>query len=370
MLFAPAETCLLHTKLGLPGPLSKVDHFFGRPQVVRGRVPPLLPPPCSRHHDRKPAGPAGRALLQLTALPRRVRWARPSATMAEKSCTIRTRKFMTNRLLSRRQFVSDGGGRGNVALDCGGTRDSRPHASPTCRSSMCCTLGAPTSPRSAPLGGRPRLGAVWAGDVELRAGRRHWAPLRQGPRGCLARGRLDGSHAALIWDLPGRPAPAMQTELREKLARMYDVKDDKQVFVFGLKTQVSLPGSLPGPRHAPGHPSTTPFSAAGPLRTPPTSPAPPRAVRWRQVDRLRPDLRQPGRGQEVRAQVQAHQGESKALVAPQSRQSCAVRRLPAALPFIAPPAERAGTGRDQVAQAEEGEEEPHQDHPRRQEERG
>ena len=46
----------------------------------------------------------------------------------------------------------------------------------------------------------------------------------------------------------------MQTELREKLARMYDVKDDKQVFVFGLTTQVSLRGSLPGPRHAPGHP--------------------------------------------------------------------------------------------------------------------
>jgi small subunit ribosomal protein S24e len=72
----------------------------------------------------------------------------------------------------------------------------------------------------------------------------------------------------------------MQTELREKLARMYDVKDDKQVFVFGLKTQVSLPGSLPGPRHAPGHPPATPLSAAGPLHTPPTSPAPPRPAQF------------------------------------------------------------------------------------------
>lgn len=29
-----------------------------------------------------------------------------SPSMSEKSCTIRTRKFLTNRLLSRRQFVS------------------------------------------------------------------------------------------------------------------------------------------------------------------------------------------------------------------------------------------------------------------------
>ena len=34
------------------------------------------------------------------------RFSLQSFTMAEKSCTIRTRKFMTNRLLSRRQFVS------------------------------------------------------------------------------------------------------------------------------------------------------------------------------------------------------------------------------------------------------------------------
>jgi small subunit ribosomal protein S24e len=37
--------------------------------------------------------------------------------MADKSCTIRTRKFMTNRLLSRRQFVVDvlHPGRANVS---------------------------------------------------------------------------------------------------------------------------------------------------------------------------------------------------------------------------------------------------------------
>lgn len=29
-----------------------------------------------------------------------------------------------------------------------------------------------------------------------------------------------------------------QTELREKLSKMYDVKDSNCVFVFGLKTQV------------------------------------------------------------------------------------------------------------------------------------
>jgi hypothetical protein len=28
-------------------------------------------------------------------------------TMAERACTVRTRKFMTNRLLARKQFVSD-----------------------------------------------------------------------------------------------------------------------------------------------------------------------------------------------------------------------------------------------------------------------
>ncbi|GAB4818731.1 hypothetical protein N2152v2_005777 [Parachlorella kessleri] len=65
--------------------------------------------------------------------------------MAEKSCTIRTRKFMTNRLLQRRQFI------------------------------------------------------------------------------------LDVLH-------PGR-ANVSKTELREKLSKMYDVKDSNCVFVFGLKTQ-------------------------------------------------------------------------------------------------------------------------------------
>ncbi|KAL6780891.1 RPS24 [Auxenochlorella protothecoides x Auxenochlorella symbiontica] len=65
--------------------------------------------------------------------------------MAEKACTLRTRKFITNRLLARRQFV------------------------------------------------------------------------------------LDVLH-------PGR-ANVSKTELREKLAKLYDVKDDKLISVFGLRTQ-------------------------------------------------------------------------------------------------------------------------------------
>lgn len=32
----------------------------------------------------------------------------------------------------------------------------------------------------------------------------------------------------------------MQTELRERLAKIYDVKDDKLVSVFGLRTQACL----------------------------------------------------------------------------------------------------------------------------------
>ena len=65
--------------------------------------------------------------------------------MSEKSCTVRTRKFMTNRLLSRRQFITD-----------------------------------------------------------------------------------------VIH--PGR-ANVSKSELQERLAKMYDVKDEKCVFVFGLRTQ-------------------------------------------------------------------------------------------------------------------------------------
>ncbi|KAK9829988.1 hypothetical protein WJX72_009068 [[Myrmecia] bisecta] len=65
--------------------------------------------------------------------------------MAEKSCTIRTRKFMTNRLLQRRQFI------------------------------------------------------------------------------------IDVLH-------PGRPN-VPKAELKEKLAKMYDVRDANQIFVFGFRTQ-------------------------------------------------------------------------------------------------------------------------------------
>ena len=78
--------------------------------------------------------------------------------MAEKSCTIRTRKFMTNRLLMRRQFVSAGAwGCGT----CGGLLSARGRsvdvvgftpvlmaaAVRLCRSSTCCTPGAQTCPR-------------------------------------------------------------------------------------------------------------------------------------------------------------------------------------------------------------------------------
>lgn len=69
----------------------------------------------------------------------------PSAKMSEKSCTIRTRKFMTNRLLFRKQFI------------------------------------------------------------------------------------IDVLH-------PGRPN-VPKAELKEKLAKMYDVRDPQQVFCFGFRTQ-------------------------------------------------------------------------------------------------------------------------------------
>ena len=38
----------------------------------------------------------------------------------------------------------------------------------------------------------------------------------------------------------------VQSELGEKLAKMYDVKDPKCIFVFGLKTQVRAPGRSGG----------------------------------------------------------------------------------------------------------------------------
>lgn len=36
----------------------------------------------------------------------------------------------------------------------------------------------------------------------------------------------------------------MQAELKEKLGKMYDVRDNSSVFVFGFRTQVCSPGSL------------------------------------------------------------------------------------------------------------------------------
>jgi len=84
------------------------------------------------------------SLLTLRPLPPDRRY-KVQVKMSEKSCTVRTRKFMTNRLLSRRQFITD-----------------------------------------------------------------------------------------VIH--PGR-ANVSKSELQERLAKMYDVKDEKCVFVFGLRTQ-------------------------------------------------------------------------------------------------------------------------------------
>ena len=107
----------------------------------------------------------------------RTRTSTTSATMSNTSCTIRTRKFMTNRLLQRRQFVSvrardetrkrapegrrrkrgeDEGeaGRSSAALTRRRRRDEGCERVriltvifPRCRSSMCSTRVARTCPR-------------------------------------------------------------------------------------------------------------------------------------------------------------------------------------------------------------------------------
>ena len=105
--------------------------------------------------------------------------------MAEKSCTVRTRKFMTNRLLSRRQFVSS-----------------------------CCLLHLDADLGALPIPCSP-----------------YKAPCLTPPSPALA-------PRPQVTDVlhPGR-ANVSKEELREKLAKMYDVKDTNCVFVFGLKTQ-------------------------------------------------------------------------------------------------------------------------------------
>lgn len=93
--------------------------------------------------------------------------------MSDKTCTIRTRKFITNRLLQRKQFVSVGWASKLDALSllsvclpalCAAEREgnvcllAHKHASTpahwrlptthtTRRSLMCCTQEGPTSPR-------------------------------------------------------------------------------------------------------------------------------------------------------------------------------------------------------------------------------
>ncbi len=87
--------------------------------------------------------------------------------MGEKSCTIRTRKFMSNKLLARKQFVSRPAGRdAAAALQAEGSwvvnrraqRDARLlqqslSGAARRRSSMSCTPGAPTY---------QRCGTAWA----------------------------------------------------------------------------------------------------------------------------------------------------------------------------------------------------------------
>lgn len=160
---------------------------------------------------------------------------------------------------------------------------------------------------------------------------------------------LTAEVSVMCGTLPVRPAA--QTELREKLSKMYDVKDSNTVFVFGLKTQVwglgwvwavdcGAAAPLPAPRstaalllaHSVGRSAAVAvFKCRGgepcAWRGNAIKSGQPRlrctaaraAVRWRQVDRVWPDLRQRQGGQGVRAQVQAHQGERAA----RPRRGCA-----------------------------------------------
>jgi hypothetical protein len=135
------------------------------------------------------------------------------AKMADKSCTIRTRKFLTNRLLQRKQFVS-AAARGPVARRA-------PDLS-----------AAPLTPPAAPqVVDVLHPGRATVSKVAIAPGSGQAAAQRRARR---ARGVLK----------PSRPP---QAEIREKLASMYDAKDPSCVFVFGFRTQVS---SAAGPRAA------------------------------------------------------------------------------------------------------------------------
>lgn len=63
--------------------------------------------------------------------------------MSSKACTIRTRKFLTNRLLSRRQFVSTP----EYASFASKMNYYSLYKLLTCRSSMCFTPAGPMCPR-------------------------------------------------------------------------------------------------------------------------------------------------------------------------------------------------------------------------------
>lgn len=107
-----------------------------------------------------------------------------------KTCTVRTRKFMTNRLLQRRQFVVDvlHPGRPNVSK----VRPKDP-------SRTVCGRGGIGGTRD------PKMGADQCNLV-----------------------RSDGMRSIRF---------QLQAELQEKLGKMYNVSDTKAIILFGFRTQ-------------------------------------------------------------------------------------------------------------------------------------
>ena len=111
-----------------------------------------------------------------------------------------------------------------------------------CRCLTCCTPAVPTSPRCAlqraGFGMRPAPSAAPASP--------RWRALQRVSSHAAAPGlccrRLGCLEVACLTAAVSSPAPRhvprpLQTELREKLSKMYDVKDTNCVFVFGMRTQ-------------------------------------------------------------------------------------------------------------------------------------
>lgn len=150
-----------------------------------------------------------------------------SFKMAEKACTLRTRKFMTNRLLARRQFVSwaQDGMQARATQD--GAFTDRP-----CRLGSLCAGPGCAAPRPCE---RPQ-GACWPGGGESLGA---CGPARARP---LYRAQgIERTYNSGSSDLS-----VSQTELRSRLAKMYGAKDDKLVSVFGLRTQVRARSGVRG----------------------------------------------------------------------------------------------------------------------------